>query len=70
MMTPPSSSVSLGFEGDKVMSSKSLASTLQKMYAWERKLYHEVRVCSCSIFVIVFLGVDTLLLVNLKMVVI
>ncbi|CAL9069700.1 protein ALTERED PHOSPHATE STARVATION RESPONSE 1-like [Musa acuminata AAA Group] len=43
VMTPPSSSVSLGFEGDKEMSSKSLASTLQKMYAWERKLYHEVR---------------------------
>ncbi|URD78547.1 hypothetical protein MUK42_05375 [Musa troglodytarum] len=43
VMTPPSSSVFLGFEGDKEMGSKSLASTLQKMYVWERKLYHEVR---------------------------
>ncbi|WOL09738.1 hypothetical protein Cni_G18491 [Canna indica] len=31
------------YEGDKVMGSRGLAWTLQKLYVWERKLYHEVR---------------------------
>ncbi|XP_074556923.1 uncharacterized protein LOC141812873 [Curcuma longa] len=33
----------LDFDGDKVTGSRSLASTLQKLYIWERKLYHEVK---------------------------
>lgn len=33
----------LDFDGDKVTGSRSLASTLEKLYIWERKLYHEVK---------------------------
>ncbi|XP_042469768.1 protein ALTERED PHOSPHATE STARVATION RESPONSE 1-like [Zingiber officinale] len=42
--TPPRLSYGvLDFDADKVTDSRSLASTLQKLYIWERKLYHEVK---------------------------
>ena len=41
----------LKFEEDKAMSCGNLSSTLQKLYAWEQKLLHEVevilRTCGC-----------------------
>ncbi|WOL16806.1 hypothetical protein Cni_G25594 [Canna indica] len=43
VMTSSSSSGFLDFDNDKVIDSSGLASTLQKLHIWERKLYHEVR---------------------------
>lgn len=43
----------LDFDADKATGSRSLASTLEKLYIWERKLYHEVKACFCIIIIII-----------------
>lgn len=45
-------------EDDNVKDSRGLSSTMQKLYVWEKKLYHEVKVRFAKrIFFVLFLAI-------------